>query len=143
MITVRLYENGDWAKIEDAAEPFMPIASNEEFDAIAARGIAATAIRNETETVACGGVTLMSDGEGFVWLKMIGGKVKDPIETARLLKDIFEIMVETMEKVNISTYILDGFRKGERLARFIGMKKNCDFVFFRNHTYNKYTVQVN
>lgn len=140
MIKVRIYEKGDWNKVKGSVEPFMPIYTSSEFDVIASRGVAVTATE-EGEAIACGGVTFMG-ASGFVWLKMNNSKVRKPIETALLMRDIFKLMVESVGDVEVSTYILDGFRKGERLARFIGMEKNCEFVTFRNRIYNKYTVVV-
>jgi len=141
MITVQLYKKGDWAKIKDSTEPFMPIREKSEFDEIAARGIAVTATEND-KAMACGGVAFLNEHEGTVWVKMSKDCAKRPVMWARAIKETFGLMVESAGNVKITTYILENFCKGEKLARLIGLKKTDETAEHNGNTYNKYTVVI-
>lgn len=137
MIEIKLYKKGDWYKIEDSVEPFMPVYTD--FDYIAAKGIAVTATDND-KVMAVGGVTFINDKEGTVWVKVSKACAKRPIMWARFIKNTFKIMTESVGDIEIYTYILDNFCKGEKLARIIKMKR-CDITREHNgNIYNKYKV---
>ncbi len=136
---IELYKKGDWEKITDAVEPFMPVSG--EFDKIAARGIAVTAT-DDNKAMACGGVTFMNEKEGTVWVKISRECAKQPAMWARTIKETFAIMIESVGNVEIYTYILNGFCKGEKLAKLIKMKKTNQSVEHNGNIYNKYLVVV-
>ena len=137
MITVVEYKNGDWSKIQDAIEPFTPLC-NDEFDKIAKRGMAVTAV-DDDKAMACGGVTFINDKEGVVWVKVSMECLKKPVMWARAIKETFGLMVDTAG-VEIHTYILNDFCKGEKLARLIGMKRIDETKVHNGNLYNKYMV---
>jgi len=141
MINIELYQKGDWDKIETPVEPFVPEFGDGEFDKLAEHGIAVTAT-DEDGVFACGGVTLLNDESGTVWVKIRNTPAISPISMARCVREVFDIMVNSVGGCDISTYVLDGFTKGEKLARFIGMEKNCKSVEFNNHKYNRFTMVV-
>ena len=138
---VSLYKKGDWAKVKETVEPFMPLTDDGFFDDIALLGIAVT-VTEDDKSICCGGVTFLSKDDGYVWIKINKNCITNIIATARVIRETFELMLDSMSGIKVSTYILDGFRKGERLARFVGMKKNCKSICFRNHKYNKFMVVI-
>lgn len=140
MITFRLYKKGDGGKIKDSVEPFALIAGSD-FDKIAARGIAVTAM-DDDKAMACGGVTFLNNEEGIVWVKMSKECAKRPVMWARAIKETFGLMIESVGSVKIATYILENFCKGEKLARLIGMKRTNETEECDGNTYNKYMVAV-
>ncbi len=139
MISVRLYEKGDWYKVQDAIEPFMPIETD--FDLVAERGVAVTATDND-KAMACGGVTFVNDEQGTVWVKVSQACAKRPFLWARAIKDTFRLMTESVGHIEIYTYILKDFCQGEKLARLIKMKRTDDTIEHDGNIYNKFTVTV-
>ena len=139
MITLKEYETKDWSKINDAVEPFMFHEPLKEFNQIVKRGVAVTAIE-DGNVMACGGVAYVSEDEGIVWVKISRKCLSHPVKYARGIKEVFKIMMDALGSMTITTYILDEFCKGEKLARLIGMKKVGDTYKFNNKMYNKYAV---
>jgi len=139
MLTFREYKTADWIKIKDAVEPFMLCESTEEFNRIARRGIAVTAVEDD-EIMACGGVAYMNENEGLAWVKVSKKCLKHPYRWARTIRETFRLMTKAIGSMTVTTYILKEFCKGEKLARFIGMEKTDDTCEFKNKTYNKYMV---
>lgn len=139
MITLKEYEAEDWIKIDDAVEPFMFHEPLDEFNKIAKRGIAVTAIENSNIMV-CGGIAYVSNDEGIVWLKVSRKCLNQPIRYARGIKEVFKIMIDSLGSMTITTYILEKFCKGEEMAKLIGMKKIGETYEFNNKMYNKYMV---
>lgn len=138
MITLREYKIGDWKKIKDAVEPFTFIGG---LDDIALRGIAVTALNNN-KVMACGGVTFFNEHEGAVWVKISKDCAKRPFMWARTIKETFVLMIESVDNMKISTYILDGFCKGEKLAKLIGLKRTDETEKYKENIYNKYTAMI-
>ena len=112
-----------------------------QFDDIAKKGIAVTAI-DSGRTMACGGVAFTSESEGIVWCKMSKDCAKRPFMWARIIKETFDIMVKSVGKVGISTYILDNFCKGEKIARLINLKRSGETEEYNGNTYNKYSMVI-
>ena len=139
MIEIRLYEKGDWNKIDDAIEPFMP--THADFDSVAKRGVAVTAMDGD-KAMACGGVELTNDKEGTVWVKVSKACAKRPVLWARTIKDTFRLMTESVGHIEIYTYVLKDFCKGEKLAKLIKMKRTDNSIEHNGNIYNKFTVVV-
>ena len=137
MITLKEYKTEDWSKINDAVEPFM--FHNNEFNQMAKRGVAVTAIEDGNVMV-CGGVALVSEDEGIVWVKVSRKCLNKPIKYARGIKEVFKYMMDSLGSMTIVTYILENFCKGERVAKLIGMKKVDKTYKFRGQVYNKFMV---
>ncbi len=110
-----------------------------DFDSIAERGIAVTAV-DDDKAMACGGVTFLNDKEGIVWVKVSRDCTNRPVMWARTIKETFGLMIDSVKDMRISTWVLDGFCRGEKLARFIKMKRSDETVRYNNNIYNKYTV---
>lgn len=139
MITLKEYKTEDWLKIDDAVEPFM--FHSDEFNQIVKRGIAVTAIEDGNVMV-CGGIAYINEDEGIVWVKVSKKCLSQPIRYARGIREAFRLMMESLGSMTITTYILEEFCKGERLAGLIGMKKVGDTYEFRGQMYNKYAVVI-
>ncbi len=141
MITLKEYEADDWIKIDDAVEPFMFHEPLEEFNQIVQRGLAVTAIE-DGNVMACGGIAYVSEDEGIIWVKVSKKCLKQSYRWARSIRETFKLMMDSLGSMKITTYILDEFCKGERMARMIGMKKVGDTYEFKGKMYNKYAVVI-
>ena len=133
MIVFKLYKDGDALKITDPVEPFAFLGQD-----ISKKGIAVTAIEND-RIMACGGVSFVSDKEGMVWAKISKDCTVKPFMWARTIKEAFSLMVESVGNVKISTYILDKFCKGEKLARLINLTRTDEQEKYNGNIYNKYS----
>jgi len=140
MIALRKYKIEDWSEIRDAAEPFMPPMPAKDFFEMSKRGIAVTATENG-HTMACGGI-IYADDEGIVWLKMSEKCFEHSYRWARTVKETFGLMKEAVGDLRISTYILDNFCKGEKMARWIGLKRTDETGEYNGNAYHKYTAVV-
>lgn len=139
MITLREYEIEDWSKIDDAIEPFIPPVPIEDFLKMTKRGVAITGVE-DGEIMACGGIAYTNDKDGTVWLKV--SRKCAGYGWARTIRETFGLMKESVGDLRISTYILENFCKGEKLARLIGMKRTDETEEYNGNTYNKYTVVI-
>lgn len=136
MITYRKYTTNDWMKIDDAVEPFATPASTMKFVNVTKRGVSITAVEDDC-VKACGGISFMNDTEGVAWLR-ISKKCKDhPIKWAREIKEVFGLMVKSVN-LEVSTYILSDFCKGEKIAKLIGMKQTKETEKYNDNIYTKY-----
>ena len=136
MITLRGYEVDDWEKIEDATEPFMPKVAIEDF---LERGIAVTGIENG-KIMACGGIMYFNNDSGAVWLKASKECLLRPISWAKVIYRTFTIMKKSVGSLDIYTYVLDGFCRGDRLARLIGLEKSDETEEYKGNIHHKYTA---
>jgi len=141
MIILREYKADDWAKIDDAVEPFMPLMPVREFLEMAKRGLAITGVE-DGNVMACGGVTYMNDKEGIVWVKVSKKCLKQSFRWARTIRETFNLMIESAGELKITTYVLDNFCRGEKLARLIGLKRTDETEEYNGNTYHKYTVVI-
>lgn len=141
MIALKEYKIEDWTKIDNAIEPFIPPMPMKEFLEMSKRGVAVTGVENG-EVVACGGIAYISETEGTVWLKMSKKCFEHSYSWARTIKETFGLMKEAVGDLRISTYVLDNFCKGEKLARWIGLKKTDEVEEYNGNIYHKYTAVV-
>lgn len=141
MITLKEYEAEDWTKIDDAVEPFMIVEPLEDFNKVAQRGLAITAVE-DGNVMACGGVAYINSKEGMVWVKVSKRCLEQSFRWARTIRETFGIMIESLGSMKIVTYVLTDFCKGEKLARLIGMKKTDKTYEHNGNMYNKYMVKV-
>ena len=136
MIEMRLYEDSDWLEIKDAVEPFSPLLPN---DSVSKRSLAVTAIEGG-EIMACGGITFISDTEGLVWVKVSEKCKRSAYRWARTIRETFTAMIESIGDIDVSTYVVKDFCKGDKLARMIGLKNTGTFREYKGNKYYKYTV---
>ena len=139
MIVLREYNTDDLVKIDDAVEPFMPKMPIKEFTEMTQRGVAATGVE-DGDVRACGGIAYFNDNDGVVWLKVSKKCLNHSFQWLRVIRETFKIMKEAVGDVAVSTYVLSGFCKGQRLARLVGMKPTNEAEEFQGNIYIKYTV---
>lgn len=139
MITLRAYKVEDWSMITDSVEPFSPLMPTEEFLDMVKNGVAVTGIENDV-VMACGGITYTSEDAGIVWVKV--SEKCQGYGWARTIRETFRIMMEIIGSLRISTYILNGFFKGEKLAKLIGLEKTSETEKYKGNIYNKYTAVI-
>ncbi len=139
MITVREYKIEDFAEIDYAVEPFTPPIPIEDFLEMTKRGLAVTSIENNN-IMGCGGIAYINKKQGIVWLKI--SRKWTGFGAARTIVETFRLMKEAMGDLEISTYILENFCKGEKLARLIGLKKTGEMEEYNGNIYDKYTMAV-
>jgi hypothetical protein len=141
MITVRNYVPDDWAKIPDPVESFMPAEPEAGFQGRALDGIAVTA-EEDGDVLAIGGVSLDGSYEGVVWLKVSQKCEKRPISSLRCIYDTFQIIKDSVDCTHISTFILDGFEKGAKLAKLVGLQECSETREYNGNTYRKYMAVI-
>ena len=122
----------DLALIKDAVEPFEPTESD-----FLERGILITA-EDDGVIMACGGIVIESDTEGTIWCKVSKECSRKSFAWARTMREAFSIMKKSVGNLRISTYILDGFCKGDRLAKLIGLERSNETKIHNGNTYIKY-----
>jgi len=133
VILLRPFELQDWIDI-DAAEPFCPKLPTDEFSAAVQNGFGVTAVQNN-KIIACGGLVFAP--EPIVWLKV--SKDCHSVFVAKTIIDVAGIMRETVD-MPIYTYILEGFKKSEKLARLAGFKKTGKKFEYENRFYHEYVL---
>ena len=138
MILCREYEVEDWAKIEDPVEPFAPMNPNDDFLQATKRGLHVTGTE-DGKVLACGGIMFESDTEGKVWLK-VSKQIAGSFSWARSIKEVFNLMMEHVGDMNVGTYVLKDFCKGDRLARMINMRNTNETVEHNGNIYNLYEM---
>jgi len=139
MITLRLYKDEDWRAITDAVEPFSPLFPSDSFLHIADRSIGVTGMEDD-KVMACGGITFVNDDEGYVWVKVSRKCLAEGSKWLRVIRDVFGLMTESIDGLKLSSYVLEGFDKGDRLARIVGLKKTDKTEKYQDNIYCKYTV---
>ena len=137
MILFKEFKTEDWSKITDAVEPFAYVETVETL----LKGISTTAVE-DGEVMACGGIVLESKTEGTIWCKVSKKCLENSFSWARTMKEAFVLMMDTLGDVEISTYILKGFCRGDKLARLIGLKKTDETKIHNGNTYYNYTEVI-
>ena len=135
---IRKYKDEDWAMIKDAVEPFSPLLPSDSFLHISERSVAVTGTE-EGKVMACGGITFINNTEGLVWVKVSKQCRKNAYKWARTIRETFSIMIDSVD-LNVATYVIDGFCKGDRLARMIGLSKTDKTEEYNGQIYYKYTA---
>lgn len=135
MTTLKKYEVGDWMRIPDAMEPFIPGSVTEATE----HGLAVSA-EEDGNMMLCGGIAFVDDEEGVVWVKVSKKCLKEPVKWGRTLKEAFVLMSKITEDMKLVTYVVKDFCKGDRLARLIGMKPTDETREFNGNIYCKYEV---
>ncbi len=139
MILLKEYETEDWLKIDDAVEPFSPLMPTKDFIKMTKHSIAITGIEDGV-VMACGGITYKSDTKGVVWVKVSKKCFRQPYRWAKSILQTFDIMMDSIGDLKISTYVISGFCRGEKLARMIGLHKTSTIEEYEGKIYYKYSV---
>lgn len=139
MITLRYYKDSDWPEINDAVEPFSPLLPNDSFLHISERSVALTGLE-KGKVMACGGITFINNEEGLVWVKVSKKCNRKAFTWARTIRETFAIMMDSIEDLKVSTYVVRDFCKGDKLARMIGLKRTGETVEHNGNIYYRYSV---
>jgi len=137
MIKLREYNVKDWSQIEDAIEPFIPPVPAEDFLEMTKRGVAVTGIEND-KIMACGGISYMDDENGIAWAKVSKKCLRNSSAWAAVILETFTMMSDSVN-LKVSTYVLDNFCRGERLAKLIGLQKTDESKEHNGNLYHKFT----
>jgi hypothetical protein len=138
MIFLRVYKKGDCFKVKDSVEAFPELG---EIDEASKRGIAVTALEDGQE-MGCGGISFINEKEGLIWLKLDKRCSLHPCKWAKKVKEVFNIMIDCAGKIKIYAYVRDGFCEGERLAKWIKLKKTDMTEKYKGNTYNIYSTVI-
>lgn len=133
MITLRLYESDDWDKI-DPSEPFMVPMDGSAF----CNGLGVTAIEDGV-VLGSGGIVFVDDETGMAWIRL-DKNIGSHVRMARLALEVWNTMLELAGDMKVVAYILNCFERGERLATFLGLQKNCQQVERNGNIYNGYVI---
>ena len=133
----REYKESDWSAIDDAVEPF---SSSEVMFDKTKHGIAITGVEDGS-VMACGGISYLDSDNGTVWLKMSKRCLVEPLKWAREIRIVFGYMIDSVGDIDVSTYVLSDFCRGDRVARFIGLKPTSQSEYYNGNTYIKYVVK--
>jgi len=139
MITLRPYKDSDWKAITDAVEPFSPLLPSDSFMDISKRSVAVTGVE-DGEIMACGGITFTTNEEGLVWVKVSTKCGQNGYTWARAIREVFTALMDSIAELQVSTYVVDNFCKGDRLAKMIGLKNTGKFQEYKGNKYYKYTA---
>ncbi len=123
--------------IDDAVEPFSPKQSMSDMLAYTKNGVGVTGVE-DGKVMACGGIAYMSDTEGTIWLKVSRKCLENRYSWARTIREVFSDM-EDYVNLTISTYILNGFCQGEKMARMIGLSKTDETEVNNGNLYYRYS----
>lgn len=137
-MTIREYREGDWEKITDAVEPFVPPTATSSFLQGIHRGISVSG-EEGGEVVACGGI-IYNNTEGTVWLKI--DKRCRGLGWVRTIREVFALMKKSVGDLNITTHVLKGFCRGDKMAKMIGLKATDDSVSYNGNKYTKYVTVI-
>lgn len=129
---LRLYKSNDWDKI-NVFEPFMVPVDSKDY----CNGLAVTAIDNG-RILGCGGIVFVGN-IGMVWVRL-DKNLGSHISAARTILRMFNTMRDLVGDMKVIAYVLDCFERGERLASFVGLKKNCEKIKFNGNSYNKWII---
>jgi hypothetical protein len=134
MIELLEYKPEHYEAIQDAVEPF---SAPKDDIGVDGKGVAVTA--SDGDVMACGGIVYTSDTEGMVWVRVSKKCQENAFVWARTIREAFKLMVESTN-LNVFTYVIDGFKAGDRLARSIGLKRTDESEEQNGKVYYKYTV---
>lgn len=139
MINLREYRIEDWARITDAVEPFSPNRPAQEFLLATERGVAITG-EDDGIVMACGGIIYNGNSKGAVWLKVNKKCLGQPLRWGRAFRETFRLMKEVVGDMEISTYVLKDFCRGERMARLIRLRNTKETVEYNDNIYIKWAL---
>ena len=125
-MTLRIFNKSDWAKVPNPVE----VNVGDDCDlGVFDNGIGIT-LEDDGEIVGCGGVVLHNGTVGELWVRI--SRDAKPLLSYVAMKAAIKILVESYPDVEMKCRVLDGFDKGERLAKHLG--------FTRDHIDDNYWV---
>lgn len=118
---MRLYKSGDKEQITDAVDP---LAATHMPDEYFEQGLFISVLR-DSKVVACGGLMLANEDTAEAWIKVSEqfvkhGTIHDRIRALRTFSEALGIMDDTLGFPVLYGRVIDGFKEGERMAKFMG-----------------------
>ena len=123
---IRSFEKDDWKKITEPIETGAVDIDDNQLDMLTSRGIAIT-VEDEMGVVGCGGTFFYDDCNAELWIRLAK---RVELKTMSIVDSICAgiKILTSMPDVKFYCRVRDGFRKGEKLAKWLGFKK------IENHT---------
>jgi len=131
-VRIREFKIEDWDNIKDVVEPFTLCDVPKE---IIQMGWGITAIEDD-EILGCGGVLLTEEDEGSIWVKLSRKATKKPVRTMLIIRDCLKIIKESFELDSMVSYVLQRFKKGQRMAEYFGFYPTGQTIKYRGKKYN-------
>lgn len=88
--------------------------------------------------IGCAGLAPTED-KWEVWIALPKKTTVNPFTVARAVYDSFQVMRKSVEEKIIS-HVIDGFKKGEKMVRFLGFQKNGKQIENDGIIYNEYEL---
>ena len=143
MITFRPFRKEDWYAIENPVEitstAIIDLRGDDFFEAIK-NGVNVTAIENDA-VIVVGGITFYGDNKGEAWIKIAKSAAQKPRKLLSGIRAGFGILIDSTQGVGVTSHVLEGFCKGDKLAAFLGFKKTDDFIEYKDIRYNTYILE--
>ena len=99
--------------------------------------LAAIAYKDD-DIVMCGGLSPAGD-KWEAWISLAVNQLYSNITMGRAVHDVFAVFVASVDD-GIMCHVRDGYRDGDRLARFLGFKQNDKAVERDGLNYNEYIL---
>lgn len=88
--------------------------------------------------IGCAGLAPIED-KWEVWISLPKKTKVKPFAAARAVYDSFQVMRKSV-KEEIISHVIDGFKKGEKMVRFLGFQKNGKQIENDGIIYNEYEL---
>jgi hypothetical protein len=88
--------------------------------------------------IGCGGIAPIED-KWEIWVSLPKKTRVKPFTVARAVYDSFQIMRRSV-KEEIISHVVDGFKKGEKMVKFLGFRKNGNQLENDGIIYNEYEL---
>ncbi len=128
----------DWFNIKECVRMYSK-EIDDNFFKIIQNGIN-TSIVEDDKVLACGGVVYVKKDIAEAWIK-VSAEAKG-IKLLRIIRDGFKILIESMKGIIIQSYVLSGFKQGEKLAEFLGFYKTVDSIDINGERYDRYVQTI-
>lgn len=102
-------------------------------------GLSITGIEDD-RVMACGGISYVTSDVGAIWLRISKKCKTNPLVWLRTIMEAFQLMMESCGGISLYTYVVDGFERGDRMAKSIGMTRTGETEELNGNTYYKYQV---
>ncbi len=89
--------------------------------------------------IGCAGLAPTEEDKWEVWVSLPKKTTVKPFTVARAVYDSFQVMKKSV-KEEIISHVIDGFKKGEKMVRFLGFRKNGKQIENDGIIYNEYEL---
>jgi len=134
LIELRICEDGDWESIADPVEMGLP-EQNVFQDSVGLTAIVDGEIR------VVGGIWLVDEDTGYLWMKISKQISKHPKQLMRVLREGLAILDDSFGVPHILTYVDENFVQGDRLCRLMGLERTEESKEHENKRYFVYKLR--